>query len=322
MEFRFMKRRSLISLSLFPLALAIFACGGAGDLISGAEATLSATPTPVAPGAPITVTWGGNKLTRGKSNDFGAPSASMGGTITDKTAVSLTYHYSAYGQNGDNPEIQLDATATVVVTKSTKSVCIFGDPAAAGTNQVADFMRGITTGTVRIDDGSGSTAPTEDLIVYHPSIAGLIQPGYVAAAIAPWLHNGKSIMVIGETTLRALGESSNLSSVGGYFGGANGFSNGIFATEKVRSGDGLVPLSVKYRGQNVTGEAAGGHGVTGVDGSADILISSSAGAEAFVYPVASGGKTAFAMHDGVGSTATDAYYAWAIQSMARWCLDL
>lgn len=314
-----LSRPTKLALVFFVLPLA--ACGGAGDLIAGAEARLTASPSPVAVGQPITVTWGGNKLTRGKSNDFGASSNSMGGTIIDRSAVSLTYNYSAYGQNGDNPEIQLDASATVIVTKSTKSVLVVGDVAAAGTNQVADFMRGITTGGVR----SSSTIPAmpdEDLIIFHDSIASQLSKDVWWDTCKPWLTAGKSVMVIGENALRAFGGNNSLGFIGGDFGGADGFSNGIFATERVRSADGPVPLSVKYRGQRVTLEAGGGRGVTGVGGSADILISSSAGAEAFVYRVASGGKTAFAMHDGVGSTGTDAYYAWAIQSMARWCLDL
>ncbi|MBS1702598.1 MAG: hypothetical protein JST12_13105 [Armatimonadetes bacterium] len=317
-----MKRYSHSSLLFVPLVLVLAACGGAGDFLAGAQATLTATPSPVTVGEPVTITWGGNKLTHGKSNDFGADINLLSGTIQDRTAVSLDYHFSAYGKNGDNPEIVLNATASVQVTKSTKSVVVIGDPAIAGTNQVADYMRGITTGSVRVIDGSDVTSVTEDLIILHSSIASSLTASTWSDVVLPWLTAGKSVMVIGEDTLKGLG-GGNVSTVGGYFGGASGFSGGILPTEKVRSTDGLVPLSIKYRGQRITLDAGGGRGVTGIGGSSDILISSSAGSEAFVYKLATlPGKTAFLMHDGVGSSGTDAYYAWAMQSMARWCLDL
>ncbi len=299
----------------------LLACGGAGDLVSGAEATLTATPSPVGIGQPITVTWGGHRLTRGKSNDFGADTSLLSGSIQDRTAVDIDYHISMYGKNGDNPEIQLDATATATVIPSTKNIVIFGDPAVAGPNQMKDYLQTVTTGTVRVDDASGTAPVTEDLIVLHSSLLPKIDALTWQNVVVPWLNSGKSVMLIGEDLVKKLA-NNNVSSIGGYLGGGTGFSNGILPTEKTRAADGIVPISIKFRNQKITLDGGGARGMTGVGGSADIIISTSGGAQAFAYKVSSGGKTAFCIDDGVGSSTQALYHGFAIRSMARWCLDL
>jgi len=298
-------------------------CGGISSLVSGADASISATPNPVAVGQPVTVTWGGNKLTRAISNDFGAPTTVTSGTITDRTAVDVDYNYSAYGQNGSNPEIKLSARTSLTVIKSTKDIWVLGDPAVAGPNQVGDALRTITTGTVHVVDGRDPNlvVPITDVLVFHPSFFLPADGASHTQTLQKFSGEHRSVLIIGETSIGYFAGSS-VANIGGYLGGATSFGQNALSTEKVRAGDGLVPLSIKYRGASITLPAGGGRGLIGVGGSADRIITTGTATQAFVYAVPGGGRFAFSMKDGVGSSTNDAYYLWAIRSMARWLMDM
>jgi hypothetical protein len=312
-------RRATLLLSVTILC----GCGGIQDALKGAEANLSVTPETVSPGQSFNVRWGGNKLTGTKSNNFKAPSGLTSGQITDRTAVDLTYSYVAYGQNGSNPEIELTAKATVRVAKSRMNVWVLGDPATAGPNQVADYLKSITTGVVRVLDRSDTTTtvPVEDLVVVHPSYFLPSDGSSFTLTLQGMSKQKRKVIIIGETSLKYFG-GSNLSSIGGLLGGATGVTQDFLATERIRSEDGSVPISIAYRGTTITLSGGGGRGVAGVGGSADRLISTGIATQAFTYVTPDGARFAFAMRDGVGSSATDAWYEVIIQSMARWCMDM
>lgn len=295
------------------LAGSLVGCGGGGKTGTGASLSLSVSDPTVNYGQSVTVAWSTSGTATILGGQCNFPVSQQSGSIVDFPSHDITYRI----QGGDGNGNTISKTRTVSVRKSEKRILLIGDTAVSGTNQIQQYLQGITSQAVDISL-SVTGMSLYDLVVILPSAAFDAGDN---AEVSAHLASGGSVILLDQAPIRlATGNYGvgNVSAIGSWCAGVTSISTSGATERVVNSNSGSIKVSATLFGDN----GPDGFDLGPVSSQAVILTTNSSPKySAFVYQPPTGGKVGFVGALGIGTSEADTSARGLLLTEARWMMD-
>lgn len=305
----------LITPIVLPLASLLTSCGGKLALPDTSAIAIRSSVAEIAYGGTVTISWNSRNvsaLNQGETS-FPVTETLTNGSISDRPATNTTYVISARGNDGNT----VTSKVTVKVTKGTKNYLFVANPLTAGTDQLTEQLRLLTTGTVSVSASLPASLSTDGIIIDSTAQVG---PSERARVLA-YLASGKGVVIVGRSVRNLCTgdpENPDISAIGNQLAGATTTESAFFgAVNTFSSPVTTVPVTQNLGGRSLSiAELL----VTPVTSTATVLARGrfDAGVSHLTYTPPSGGRIAYCTNFPVGDSLDEKVSRELVFACARW----